>query len=337
MKRGSITCRHLEYNLSVKRDKLSRMLDLQPVLSAARQASALTRAIQRAGFDRASKDDEGDPVTSADYGAQAIICRALAAAYPDHGVIAEEGGDQFMTLLSDSQRERIAERVCAAVGERVSVDQVAAWLDHGRGVESEITWIIDPIDGTKGYIASRQYAIAIAALADGEPIAGAIACPGYGRGLLFYAQRGGAFVEDLDGGKRDRIAVSGVTAFNQARIVGSLERHKGDHPEAETVYAALGIQPQQRTPVDSQAKYAMVACGDADLFMRLMTADGHRHWVWDHAPGVALVRAAGGVCTDMDGAPLRFDTGATMPNRGMVISNGRLHDRLLDAIRPILE
>ncbi len=313
------------------------MLDLHPLLTAARQASALTRAGQRAGFDRASKDAEGDPVTSADYGAQAVICRALAAAYPDHAVIAEEGADQFMTLLTDSQRERIAERVGGAVGERVSIDQVTAWLDHGRGVESEITWVIDPIDGTKGYIASRQYAIAIAALADGEPIASAIACPGYGRGLLFYAQRGGAFVEALDGGSPARIAVSGVTAFEQARIVGSLERHKGDHPGSEAVYDALGIQPNQRTLVDSQAKYAMVACGDADVFMRLMTAEHHRHWVWDHAPGVALVRAAGGVCTDMDGAPLRFDAGATMPNRGMVISNGWLHDRLLDAIRPILE
>jgi 3'(2'), 5'-bisphosphate nucleotidase len=313
------------------------MLDLQPVLSAVRQASALTRAVQRAGFDRASKDDEGDPVTSSDYGAQALICRALAAAYPDHAVIAEEGGEQFMTLLSDPQRAQIAEQVSAVIGERVGVDQVAAWLDHGRGVESDITWIIDPIDGTKGYIANRQYAIAVAALADGDPVASAVACPGYGRGLLFYAQRGGAYVEGLDGGRADRIAVSDVTRFDQARLVGSLERHKGDHPGADSVYAALGIRADQLTPVDSQAKYAMVACGDADLFMRLMTPGGHRHWVWDHAPGVALVRAAGGVCTDMDGSPLRFDAGATMPNRGMVISNGRLHDRLIDAIRPILE
>ncbi|MDZ4765341.1 MAG: inositol monophosphatase family protein [Chloroflexota bacterium] len=318
------------------------MIDLKPMLDAARQAASLTKRIQAVGFDRVNKDADGDPVTVADYSAQAILCRALALAYPDHGVLAEEGGDQFASLLNDSQREHVARLVGDAIRASVSVDQVVAWLDHGRAVAlaggGETTWIIDPVDGTKGFVAGRQYAIAIAALADGEPVAGVIACPGYGNGLLLYAQGSGAYVEDLNGGRKpSRIAVSSVNKFNAARIVGSLERHKGDHPGIDAVYAALGIRRDNVQPVDSQAKYAMVACGDADIFMRLMTADAHKHYVWDHAPGVALVRAAGGVATDMDGSPLRFAPGQTMPNRGMVVTNGHLHDKLLEAIQPLLK
>lgn len=322
------------------------MIDLKPILDAARQAAALTKRVQAAGFDRVNKDTEGDPVTVADYGAQAIICRALSRAYPDHGVLAEEGGDQFATLLNDSQREHVARLVGEVVGETVSVDQVIAWLDHGRSVAldkgSETTWIIDPIDGTKGFVSGRQYAIAIAALADGEPVAGVIACPGYGNGLLFSAQGSGASVEDLNGGKASRIAVSDVKQFDKARIVGSLERHKGDHPGIDDVYAKLGMRRENLQPVDSQAKYAMVACGDAEIFMRLMEIGGHKHYIWDHAPGVALIRAAGGVATDMDGSALKFvpkDEGllTMMPNRGMVVTNGHLHDKLLEAIQPLLE
>jgi 3'(2'), 5'-bisphosphate nucleotidase len=317
------------------------MLDLNPILDAARQAAALT-----AGFDRVNKDQDGDPVTVADYGAQAILCRALARAYPDHGVLAEEGGDQFATLLNETQRAFVARLVGEIIGETVGIDQVSAWLDHGRAAAlnggSETTWIIDPIDGTKGFVAGRQYAIAIAALADGDPIASVIACPGYGDGLLFSAQGSIAHVQNIDGRRKAaRIAVSDVRAFGAARIVGSLERHKGDHPGIDGVYDALGIRRANVQPVDSQAKYAMVACGDADIFMRLMAAGGHKHYVWDHAPGVALVRAAGGVATDMDGSPLRFaprdgSSATMMPNRGMVVTNGHVHDKLLAAIQPLL-
>jgi 3'(2'), 5'-bisphosphate nucleotidase len=311
------------------------MLILEPVLQAARQAAALTTLVRQQGFE--SVDKAGEPVTIADYGSQALLCRALARAFPDDGVLAEEGAAQFMTLLTDAQRGQVAGLVGQVIGEEVSVEQVAAWLEHGRGVSSALTWIIDPIDGTKGYVAGRQYAIAIGALSEGEPISGVLACPGYGSGLLFYAQRGAAYVENLSGGRASRIAVSETSKTSAARVVASLEQHKGDHPGSDGLYAALGIRQQRITPVDSQAKYAMVACGDADLFMRLMNADAHRHYIWDHAPGVALVRAAGGVCTDMDGSPLRFDGGVTMPNRGMVISNGRLHDALIEAAAALKE
>jgi 3'(2'), 5'-bisphosphate nucleotidase len=59
--------------------------------------------------------------------------------------------------------------------------------------------------------------------------------------------------------------------------------------------------------------------------------------VWDHAPGVALVLAAGGMVTDVDGSMLDFSQGRTLPNRGMLVSNGTVHERLIQAVAELLE
>ncbi|MDQ7033626.1 MAG: inositol monophosphatase family protein [Anaerolineae bacterium] len=90
--------------------------------------------------------------------------------------------------------------------------------------------------------------------------------------------------------------------------------------------------------LDSMVKYAMVAAGDADVYMRLPNLNSTRpHMVWDHAPGVALVLAAGGMATDVDGSPLDFSHGETLPNKGMLISNGKFHDKLVAATQKLLE
>ena len=60
------------------------------------------------------------------------------------------------------------------------------------------------------------------------------------------------------------------------------------------------------------------------------------HKVWDHAAGVALVQAAGGVVTGLRGEALDFSQGETLPNAGMVISNGRLHERVVAAVGRVM-
>ena len=316
------------------------MIDLKPIFAAVRQAADLTRRVQQIHLAHSQKAGR-EPVTIADYGSQAIICRAISRAYPDDSVLAEEHADQFTTLLPDDQRAEITRLVGEALDESVSEGQIARWLEHGRGVEAERTWLIDPVDGTKGFIAMRRYSIAVALLDGGLPIAGVLGSPGYptqdGRGLLFHAQRGAAYVEFMAGGKPSRIAVSSRSKPSQLRVVQSVER---DHAHLELmakIYGQLGISESQVEGIDSQDKYAMIACGDADLMLRLPREEIPQHRAWDHAAGAALVLAAGGVVTDVDGSSLDFTTGAILTNNvGMVVTNGVIHERVLEVVQAAL-
>src|SRR5664279_2537463 len=269
------------------------LIDLKPIYIAVRQAADLTRRVQQQQLVHSHKEAR-EPVTIADYGSQAILCRAIQLAFPDDAVLAEEHAHQFSSLLPADQRAEIVRLVSDILGEPISEDQVTGWLDHGRGVEAERTWVIDPIDGTKGFIALRRYSIAVGLLDRGLPIAGVLGSPGYptpdGKGLLFYAQRGAAHVEPMAGGKAYRVAVSTRTKPRTLKVVESVER---DHAHLELmakIYAELGIAPAQVEGIDSQDKYAMRACGDADLYLRLPREVKPQHRAWDHAAGAGRDR-----------------------------------------------
>jgi 3'(2'), 5'-bisphosphate nucleotidase len=309
------------------------MIDLTPILDAVRLAADLTRRVQQLHLVGSEKTGQ-EPVTIADYGSQAILCRAISRAYPEDAVLAEERADQFVTLVSAADRAHIVQLVCGVLGETVTETDLVMWLEHGRGKEAERTWIIDPVDGTKGFIAMRRYAIAVGALEHGLPVAGVIGCPGYHDGLLFHAQGSKAYMQHLSGGKVHRIAVSQTSKHAQdPRVVESIENSHADHEGALRVLDAAGITSPSLERIDGQDKYAMVACGDADLYLRLPREAKPKHKVWDHIAGTALVQAAGGMVTDLDGSPLDFSLGMILErNKGMVVSNGHLHGRILDAL-----
>jgi 3'(2'), 5'-bisphosphate nucleotidase len=104
------------------------------------------------------------------------------------------------------------------------------------------------------------------------------------------------------------------------------------------VRALAGMNPAALERLDSMEKYARIAAGDADLYLRLPRQFSTRpHMIWDHAPGVALLQAAGGLITDVDGAPLDFTQGRTLArNQGMIASNGHIHARVLAAVAQVL-
>jgi 3'(2'), 5'-bisphosphate nucleotidase len=85
--------------------------------------------------------------------------------------------------------------------------------------------------------------------------------------------------------------------------------------------------------MDSQAKYAAVARGDAEIYLRLPTRPGYVERIWDHAAGYAILKAAGGTITDIEGKALDFRHGRGLEkNLGIVASNGPAHGQLLEAI-----
>jgi 3'(2'), 5'-bisphosphate nucleotidase len=88
--------------------------------------------------------------------------------------------------------------------------------------------------------------------------------------------------------------------------------------------------------MDSQAKYGIVARGEATIYLRVPSPSekDYREKIWDHAAGSIIAEEAGGKVTDVLGRPLDFSCGAKMKkNQGVIVTNGILHDVVLEALR----
>lgn len=279
-----------------------------------------------------------EPVTVADYGSQAVILAALSAEFPGHAVVAEEGADHFREHAGEAAGDQIVRLVGRALGRTVSLDEVLGWIDH-RGRPSSLTWVIDPIDGTKGFLRRDQFAVAIGLLEDGIPVGGVLACPHLDdkatgrRGVLFWGGRDlGAFAEPLEGGGERPISVSRRVRPEEVRVLGSVEPSHGDAGLMQRLIDRAGFGGGW-VRLDSQVKYGAVASGMAELYLRPRSRPDYRDCIWDHAAGTAVVEAAGGRVSDLDGRPLEFTLGRRLEaNRGVVASNGLVHDQVLGAI-----
>jgi 3'(2'), 5'-bisphosphate nucleotidase len=130
------------------------------------------------------------------------------------------------------------------------------------------------------------------------------------------------------------IHVTSETNKEGMRFAESVEAAHGDQARQQALAQATGItQPSLR--MDSQAKYGVVARGDAALYLRLPSpkSPDYRENIWDHAAGALIVEEAGGRVTDMYGRPLDFATDRKMhQNRGVIVSNGVLHAAVIAAL-----
>ena len=117
----------------------------------------------------------------------------------------------------------------------------------------------------------------------------------------------------------------------------SREKAHSDQSLSARAADRLGISAAP-VRIDSQCKYAVVARGDASLYLRLPTRPGYVERIWDHAAGALVVTEAGGRVTDVDGRPLDFSRGRGLEgNRGVVASAGAWHDEALAAVQAELD
>ena len=308
-----------------------------------RAAALLCEDVRRTMVGEHLTKDDRSPVTVADFGAQALICRRLAAEFPDDPVVGEEDAAVLRAPEGAEARGRVTEFVGHQI-EGATAAEVCDWIDHGNGSVAPRFWTLDPIDGTKGFLRGDQYAVALALLVAGELEVAVLACPYLPvdparpdgeRGVLFTARRGGgAFAEPLAGGAAKAIAVVGGAGSTAFRMVESVESRHGDHSLQERIAKAVGIGADP-VRMDSQAKYGAVARGQAALYLRLPSprSPDYRENIWDHAAGALVVQEAGGRVTDVFGKPLELASGAKMVNnRGVVVSNGPIHDRVLEEL-----
>jgi len=118
---------------------------------------------------------------------------------------------------------------------------------------------------------------------------------------------------------------------SEASFTESVEPDHADHLFHQRLAEKLNIlKPSLR--MDSQAKYGIVARGEATLYLRVPSPSepGYKEKIWDHAAGSIIAEEAGGKVTDTLGRPLDFSCGVKMEkNHGIVVSNGILHDLVL--------
>jgi 3'(2'), 5'-bisphosphate nucleotidase len=317
-------------------------------IAAVRAAARVTRAV-RSTFDpslAATKDDRS-PVTVADLAAQVLVSRALAQAFPDDPLVAEEDAGQLRR--SEDVARAVARFVAAQIPDLADGTLMDA-LERGGGAggPSGRWWTLDPVDGTKGFLRGGQYAVALALVQDGRPVIGVLGCPNLGSadgsrvGALFVAERGhGAWELPLDVPPAEMlerpltIRVAEGSDPRRARLAESVEGAHSDVTGSALVAERLGIaSPPLR--MDSQAKYAVVARGEASIYLRIPHA-GYRENVWDHAAGALIVEEAGGTVTDIEGRALDFTTGRRLTaNRGVLAAPEPLHAAVLAALAAVV-
>lgn len=314
--------------------------------AAARAAAAAIASVgDPAAFAAGAVMDKGaaGPATVADLAGQVAAIRALRSAEgPRCRIMAEESLEEVDRLGGEALIEQVV-RALAGAGLALSRDEVrdtlALGIDAG-GADGEC-WAIDPLDGTKGYLRGGQFAIAVGLLRDGTPVAGAVAAPRLaahgtdaGTGVVFLAAAGqGAWQEPLAaaGDARAPIRARAWSRGDAVRLGGSVERAHSASDALEAAAAALG--PVMPVRVDSQAKYALVARGDADAYVRRSPSPGYRECAWDHVAGALVAREAGCTVTDVHGRPMDFGGGRRLAaSEGVLCAAPGLHAALLAAL-----
>jgi HAL2 family 3'(2'),5'-bisphosphate nucleotidase len=324
--------------------------ELEVALSAVRQASRACRAVQMALDPHTLAKDDRSPVTIADFASQALVARALLEAFPDDPLVGEEDAAALRDPANAERLRQVHARVVAEVP--ATPTDVLRLIDRGTTDPTHPRqWVLDPVDGTKGFLRDEQYAVALALLVEGVVQVAALACPSLpfssepepdpnstlALGTLFFAVRGsGSHATPLfEPGPARRIRVSAQTDPASLRVCESVEAAHTAHDRSAELARRLGITaPAVR--LDSQAKYGVVARGQAELYLRLPTRPGYVEKIWDHAAGTLVVQEAGGTVTDVDGRPLDFGQGRGLQrNRGVVVSHGPCHDLVVTTLRAL--
>lgn len=339
----------------------SLQAEIQFALDAVRQAALLVRQVQAEMVSPALTKGDRSPVTVADFASQALVGHLLEQAFPGDALVAEEDADALRVSEGKSVLQQVTGFVRRALlaapqtkaffpGDEAGLGKlVCDWIDRGGAEPGRRFWTLDPIDGTKGFLRGEQYVVALALIEDGQVQVGVLGCPNLsdagrpdmnGAGSLVAAVRGqGAWTASLtqpDGFQALHVSPKGEPP--QARILRSVERAHTNLDQIDEFARALGVQAAP-VSMDSQAKYALLAAGQGDLYLRLLSPEkpDYREKIWDQAAGSLIIEEAGGQVTDLYGKMLDFTTGRSLTNnRGILASNRLLHPAALAALSSVV-
>ncbi|HEY0710486.1 MAG TPA: 3'(2'),5'-bisphosphate nucleotidase CysQ, partial [Polyangia bacterium] len=257
---------------------------------AARRAGQVILSHYQAAATGWNLKGDGSPVSRADIEANAVIVATLQEAFADDAILAEESPD-----------------------------------DEGR-LQCERVWIVDPLDGTRGFLArTDDFAVHVALVVKGLPMVSVVYQP-VGDRLGWAVAGEGAFVGEAGTPPR-RLRCSDRAAMGDLRI--GVSRHNAP-PALLAWLDAVGLRAQA-VQVGASQKYVALAEGALDAVVTITPSEKE----WDTCAPELLVHEAGGVVTDGDGQPLRYNQPSALIHRprGILASNGRCHAELLQRIR----
>jgi 3'(2'), 5'-bisphosphate nucleotidase len=214
--------------------------------------------------------------------------------------------DDSPLTQADLESQRIILNELAALTPGVPVlaeeSAQAPWTDRRTWRE---LWVVDPLDGTREFVKRNdEFVINIALVVEHEPVLGLVAVPA--QGAVYVGARGCGAYRWLADGSRSAIQVAPPAA--PLRVVGSRSHTS---PQLAAYLAQLG--PYEFLGVGSALKFCLLAEGAADLYPRFGPTSE-----WDTAAGQALLEAAGGHVTRMDGHRLRYNCRDSLINGDFV-------------------
>ena len=327
------------------------------------RATILTQSILKSLNSCALSKADKSPVTLADFGAQALIISAIHHNFPNDSFIGEE--DAAALRADPDLRERVWELVSKThLGDEESEELLGALgssaemldaIDLGSATESGEgrVWILDPIDGTKEFLKGKQYAVCLALLEDGEQKVGVLGCPNLNlsadnpfgdptasssgsqpTGVLVSAIRGqGSAVRDLSHSTLLPSSPLPKKSPNATpfRIVDSLQAFSASIPKHATAASHLSASWPSPDVYAIQLRWAALALGAADAFIRIPLKKDRRDWIWDYAGGMLIAEEVGVKVTDIGGGRVDFRRGRKfLGNWGWVAAAEGFHGGVLE-------
>jgi 3'(2'), 5'-bisphosphate nucleotidase len=320
--------------------------EVQIALQAVRKACVITKRLQEQIDIATITKTDSSPVTVADFASQAVVLQHLYQHFPEDLFLAEESSETLIPSVTEQ-----IQQACGIPEEAILKECIDLGQSFFQSEERRRVWCLDPIDGTKGFLRKGQYCVALGLLENGIPAIGILACPNLPFdsetvGCIFVACKGqGCFQLPMIPESSPLIRLestnpSTIQDPSKARFCVGVERGFGDpvgkcKAMAKHMHGKLDEDDEivHSIRMDSQAKYGVVARGDAEFYVRLPKS-GFRDWIWDVAPGVLVLEEVGGIVTDAEGNPLDFTKGAKLTTDGVLGAiNAELHQALLDAYR----
>lgn len=256
----------------------------------AREAATIVNTFYVGSSEVRYKTDD-EPVTEADRSANQHIVARIQAMFPEDGILSEESKDD-LTRLGKSR-----------------------------------VWIVDPLDGTKEFIARNgEFSIMIGLAIEGRPVLGVVMQPD--PGLLYVgAVNHGAYM--VEAGERIPLTVSDCDQVSKMVLVSSRSHRQ---QIVDKIRSALRIT-SERVSGSVGLKVGLISRQLADLYVH--PSPGCKEW--DICAPYALLEAAGGRMTDCWGNPLVFNKRDVRAHNGLVATNGLAHDEIIDTVARICE
>jgi 3'(2'), 5'-bisphosphate nucleotidase len=241
-------------------------------------------------------------------------------------VVENKAGDEPVTEADRAANELIVSRLSQAFPADAVLSEELP--DDGARIGRHRVWMVDPIDGTSDFIqGDTGFVVMIGLAIGGRPTVGAVAHP-LSRKVYAGIVGQGAWVEEPDGA-RQAIHTSSITRPPDIRLVAS-KNHRSTRVDA--IKRSLGITDELNVG-SIGLKIGLVSEASRDLYVY----GGGRTKIWDTCGPQAVLEAAGGKMTDVDGHPLIYDRPDLYNRRGIVASNGPLHDFVIATIAPLVK